>query len=26
VLQLSTHHEGVLGEWKYTSTHSWPRH
>jgi len=19
-------HEGVLGEWKYSSKHSWPRH
>jgi len=20
------HHEGVLGNWRYTSMHSWPRH
>jgi hypothetical protein len=19
-------HEGVIGEWRYSSTHSWPRH
>jgi hypothetical protein len=26
VLNEASRHEGVLGEWMYSSTHSWPRH
>jgi hypothetical protein len=25
VLSLAPRHEGVLGEWRYSSTHYWPR-
>jgi hypothetical protein len=25
-LKWASHHEGVLGEWRYSSTHSWTRH
>jgi len=26
VLKQAPRHEDVLGEWRYSSTHSWPRH
>jgi hypothetical protein len=26
VLNEAPRHEGVMGKWMYSSTHSWPRH